>query len=102
MKVNDGQEIIDKLNKAMQSMSREDLEKVVKEAVARAEELEGQNTMFATHIKVLCHKNGGVLTYTKDEFEAAAKDNQTFQMEYGTENGKETCFLKLVSREKSH
>jgi len=100
MKMTTGDKIIDKLNAAMKSMSREDLEKVVKEAVGHAEELESSSTLLATHLKVLCHKNGGSLSYTKDDFEAAAKDDMTFQVEYGTQDQKETCFLKLAPRDK--
>ncbi|WP_005031372.1 hypothetical protein [Holophaga foetida] len=101
MKMNNGQAILDKLNAAMDSMSREELVKVVKEAIARADEVENSSMLLATHLKVLCHKNGGTLTYTKDDFEAAAKEDQAFDVEYGTENKKETCFLRLSQREKS-
>lgn len=100
MKMTNGQDIIDKLNAAMEKMSRDELVKVVKEAVSRTEELEQSSTLLATHLKVLCHKNGGTMTYTKEEFDAAAKDNLAFNVEYGTENGKEACFLKLAGREK--
>lgn len=99
MQIRDGREIVDKLNAAVNSMSREELVKVVKEAVSRAEELEHSSTLLATHLKVLCHKSGGSLTYTKEEFEIAAKEDQTFEVEYGTKDGKEACFLTLTPRE---
>ncbi|MBP1626407.1 MAG: hypothetical protein H6Q00_882 [Holophagaceae bacterium] len=100
MKMTNGQQIIDKLNAAMESMSREDLEKVVKESVARAEELEGSSMLLATHLKVLCHKNGGTLAYTKEEFDAASKADMAFNVEYGVKDNKEACILKLTPREK--
>lgn len=89
-----------KLNSALETMSREEIVGILTELMKHSEETENGSKLLATHLKVLCYKNGGTLTYTKDEFDAAAKDNRVFSVNYEADNEKEICILRLQRRHK--
>jgi len=101
MKIVDTQDIEKKLNSQLDNLSRAETIKILKEAIAHADDLENNSKLMVTHLKVLCHKSGGTLTYTKDEFDAAAKNDFAFNAEYGVKDGKEVCILKLTPRDSS-
>lgn len=90
----------DKLQSVLEKMSREEIVQTLKESIKHFEEIESGSKLLATHLKVLCFKNGGTITYTKEEFDAASKQDNVFSVDYGEENGKEVCILKLTNRPK--
>lgn len=85
---------------ASESMSKDELVQALKESLKCNEEITAGQKLLATHLKVLCYKNGGTLTYTKDEFDAAAKEDHALNMDYEVVDGKEVCELRLHPREK--
>ncbi|TGE38381.1 hypothetical protein E4K67_10545 [Desulfosporosinus fructosivorans] len=89
-----------KLNSTLETMSREEIVQILTELMKHSEEIENGSKLLATHLKVLCYKNGGSLTYTKDEFDAAAKDNRVFSVNYEADNVQEICLLRLQPRQK--
>lgn len=94
-----GQEAQVNLDAALESMSKEEMAQALREAMQHAEEITSGSKLLATHLKVLCYKNGGTLSYTKDEFDAAAKEDHAFNVEYATDDGKEVCILRLLPRQ---
>lgn len=94
------QETEEKLNTVLESMSREELAQALRESIQRSEEIESSSKLLVTHLKVLCYKNGGTLSYTREEFDAAAKQDHAFDVGYGADSGKEVCILRLLPREK--
>lgn len=90
----------DKLKLVLEKMSREEIIQALKESIKHIEEQESGSKLLATHLKVFCYKNGGTITYTKEEFDAAAKQDHEFSVDYGADNGKEVCILKLTHRPK--
>lgn len=94
------QDKLKNLDAALESMSKEEIALALTESIQRTEEITSSSKLLLTHLKVLCYKNGGTLTYTKEEFDAAAKEDSAFDMEYRMEDGKEVCVLRLLPREK--
>ncbi|MDA8441344.1 MAG: hypothetical protein M0Z55_03115 [Peptococcaceae bacterium] len=86
---------------ALEAMSKEELAQALTEAMQRAQEITSSTQLLVTHLKVLCYKNGGTLSYTIDEFKAASKQDYAFHVAYETENEKEVCFLRLLPREQT-
>ena len=101
MKIIDTQDIEANLNSQLDNLSRAETIKILKEAIAHADDLENNSKLLVTHLKVLCHKSGGEMTYTKEEYDAAAKDDFAFTAEYGVENNKQVCIMKLAPRDDS-
>jgi hypothetical protein len=83
------------LDAQLELMSREELVLAIKELTKRAEEISSGARLLMTHLKVLCHKNGGKLTYTKDEYEATIKAEPDLGETYGIEDGKEVCIVRV-------
>lgn len=79
----------------LELMSREELVLALKELTKRAEEISSGARLLMTHLKVLCHKNGGKLTYTKEEYEATVKAEPDLGETYGVEDGKEVCIVRI-------
>ena len=100
MKEESSQDQENKLNSTLETMSREEIVQILTELMKHSEESEDGAKLLATHLKVLCYKNGGTLTYTKDEFDAASKDNRAFSINYEADNEKEICLLRLLPRQK--
>ena len=83
------------LDAQLELMSREELILALKDLTKKAEEISSGARLLMTHLKVLCHKNGGKLTYTKDEYEATVKAEPELGETYGIEDGKEVCIVRI-------
>lgn len=81
------------LDAQLELMSREELILAVKELTRKAEEISSGARLLMTHLKVLCHKNGGSISYSKDEYDATAKEEPDLGETYGVEDGKEVCIV---------
>ena len=88
------------LDASLEKLSKEELLQALKNTIKQSDEVTSGAKFLMNHIKVLCHRNGGTITYTKDEFDAAAKEDPDLTENYGLDGKKEICILKLVPREK--
>ena len=87
------------LQATLELMGREELVLAVKESMRKCEELSTGARLLMTHLKVLCHKNGGSVSYTKEEYEATVKDDPDLGESYSVEDGKEVCTVKIRSKD---
>jgi len=89
-----------KLNAELGKLSKEELLEVLKNTIKQCDEVKAGAKFLMSHIKVLCHKSGGKLTYSKEEFDKAAKEDPDLIEDYEMDGQIEVCVLKLVPREK--
>lgn len=80
---------------ALQAMGREELILAVQESMRKCEEISSGARLLMTHLKVLCHKNGGNITYTKEEYDATVKADPDLGETYSMEDGKEVCTVRI-------
>ena len=85
----------------LEAMTREELLAAFKEKIVESDEIAVGARALMNHLKVLCHRNGGTLTYTKAEFDAAAKDDPDLAEKYAMEGKKEICILTTMPKEKA-
>ena len=83
----------------LEALTHEELLQAMKESIKKCDELAVGVRSLMNHMKVLCHRAGGTIFYTKDEFDAAAKADPDLEEEYGMEGKTEVCFLRAVPRE---
>jgi hypothetical protein len=88
------------LDASLEKLSKEELLQALKDTIKQSDEMVSGAKFLMNHIKVLCHRNGGTITYTKAEFDAAAKEDPDLTENYGMDGEKEICILKVVPREK--
>lgn len=87
------------LDLQLEQMSREELILAMKGLTQQAEEISSGARLLMTHLKVLCHKNGGSVTYTKEEYEATARAEPDLGETYAVQDGEEVCIVRIQTRE---
>ncbi len=88
----------EEMEAALNGMSKKELIEIVMSATAQSEWSMENARRIITHLKVLCHRAGGTLKYTKAEFEKAAADDPQYKEDYVQEDGQEVCLLQVVTK----